>query len=251
MSTPQTKTEGTKPHDSKAKLAELTRTTEFKWYASHVAVVSSTIVYVLLRLLFSGRFPAFLYKFVFVAASSAFGLIVFQKYTTGQLTPAILARDDSVHYLYLAVVWLFTQERFFAPLPFAIFSFFHALTYARSYLLPAMYATPPRQLTQRIDYVVKTYNEPFTKVAAQLEFAQLIVLILSALRARKGTWIQLLLYIVFFRSRYTVSRYTQAAVKSVEVRIDNLLPAGPAKDIWLKFKGIVASIPGPTPKPTK
>ncbi|PRT52485.1 Nucleoporin POM33 [Wickerhamiella sorbophila] len=251
MSTPQAKADGAKPHDSKAKLAELTRTIEFKWYASHVTVVTFTMIYMLLRLFFSGRFPGFLYKMVFVAASAAFGLIVYQKYTTGQLTPAILSRDDSVHYLYLAVVWLFTMERYFAPLPFAIFSFFHALTYARSYLLPAMYATPPRELAQRIDHVVKKYNEPFTKVAAQVEFGQLIVLILAALRARKGTWIQLLLYVVFFRSRYSVSRYTQGAVKSVEVRIDNLVPAGPAKDIWLKFKAAVAAIPGPVPKPTK
>lgn len=251
MSAPQAKAtaDGERRPDSNAKLAELTRTTEFKWYASHVSVFTFTLLYLNLRLFFnSGRLPGVLYKIIFVAASAAFGLIVYQKYATQQLNASIIARDDSVHYLYLALVWLFTPERYFAPVPFSIFSFFHALTYARSYLIPAMYSTPPRALVQRIDYVVHKYNEPFTNVAAQIEFGLLVWLVLSALRFRAGSWIQLFLYGAFYRTRFSVSRYTQGVVKSVEVRIDRALPPGPAKDIWIKTKGVIAAIPGPAPK---
>ncbi|PRT52486.1 Nucleoporin POM33 [Wickerhamiella sorbophila] len=244
MSTPQAKAEDAKPLGFKAKLAELTCT------ISHVTVVTFTMAYMVLRfLVFDGPLPGFLYRGVFVAASAALGLVVYQKYTTGQFPHEIRPRDESVQYLYLAGVWLFTKERYFASLPFAILSFFHALTCDRSYLLPAMYATSPRGLAQRINYVVEKYKEPFTKFAAQVEFGQLIVLILTVLGAPKKVWRQFVLYALFLRCRYEVSRYIQDITMSVEVRIDNWVPSGTDNALWLAIKAAVAAIPHPEPLP--
>lgn len=243
--TPET---ASKPVPNKyAKLEQLAKTTEFAWFVGHVGVLLGT----LFSLVFAGfaRISNFEYRFAYLSAIVSFAIIIRQKYSVSGVKPTVsqLFAEDNVHYIGLAVVMLFTRKFFLTLLPFAIFSFFHALTYIKSYILPAIDYTGPA--TGYIDRIVKGWNEPLTAAVASIETVVLFQLIFSALTFRKGSWIQLLGFLAFFRLRFASSPYTRNTVRSLEVRADNLLghPSLPPaiKQYWIQFKSVIARIPGP------
>lgn len=245
---PAPKPAASNPTASKhAKLEQLAKTTEFAWFLGHVGVLLGTIFTVLFAAF--PRISNFEYRFAYVSAIVSFAIILRQKYTVGPTKPTVsqLVAEDNVHYLGLAVVLLFTRKYFLTLLPFAIFSFFHALTYIKSYILPAIDYSGPA--THQIDRIVKGWNEPLTAAVASIETVVLFRLVLAALTFRKGSWIQLFGFLVFYRLRFASSPYTRNTLRSLEVRADNLLghPSLPpaAKQYWVQFKSAVSRIPGP------
>lgn len=240
-------TSGASAGTPKARLEALSKTVEFKWFISHVVVVLSTVLMLLLT--FYPKASGFFYRAGFVSAFSGFAIILFQKYGKTKPSLNVLGRDTNFQYAVFTLVWLFLVRRVLALFPLAIFSLFHFLTYMRSYLLPAMGHAPTSPLIQRIDAMVKNFNEPLTVLAANFELTLAVQLLFAALTFARGAWVQLILYITFFRLRYATSAYTRHAVKVWEVRVDQLLghPSLPpaAKQYWAQAKSYLARIPGP------
>lgn len=232
---------------SKARLEALAKTMEFKWFISHILVVLSTILMLLLS--FYPKASRFFYRTGFISAFSGFAIILFQKYGKSKPTLSVLVRDTNFQYAVFTFIWLFLVPRILALFPLAIFSLFHFLTYMRSYLLPAIGHASTSPLVQRIDAMVKNFNEPLTVLAANFELTLAVQLLLAAFTFGRGAWLQLLLYTTFFRLRYSTSAYTRHAVKVWEVRVDQLLSHSsfpPAvKQFWAQTKSYLARIPGP------
>jgi len=233
-----------------ARLEALAKTLEFKWFVSHAFVVLNTI-----GTLVFFRFPKlanFTYRVGFLAAFASFAVILYQTYGRSKPTAAVLIRDDNFQYVVATLFWLVTPRHVLALLPLSIFSLFHVLTFTRSYLLPAVGHPADSPLIKKIDALVKNYNEPLTVLAANFELALAVQLLVLSFTFRKGSWLQLVFYVLFFRIRYATSAYTRHAVKAWEVRVDQLLghPSLPpkAKQVWADVKTQLAKIPGPANK---
>ena len=139
-------------------------------------------------------------------------------------------------------------------LPFAVYSVFHVLTYARSNLIPTI--QPPQQsssspggkpkpsaLSDTIGKFVKEYYDGSMTLVAILEIALWFRVLGSALLFQKGSWILLIVYTVFFRARAAQSSFVQGAITQLTARIDAQLanqstpPA--ARNAWGTFKNII------------
>lgn len=138
----------------------------------------------------------------------------------------------------MALVWLCSRQLLFALLPFAIYSFFHVATYTRTYLIPTFQPSPDAgpaspsgrpaaakssPLADQIGRFVKTYYDTSMAMVAALELSLLIRLIFTALTFSSGSWLLLVIYFWFFRSRYTQSSFVQAVVAHSTARIDAML----------------------------
>ncbi|EFE35825.1 uncharacterized protein ARB_04759 [Trichophyton benhamiae CBS 112371] len=185
------------------------------------------------------------YRFAFVAAAATYGIVVYKGYVArGRLGGSIpndiikLAGDENVQYLGMALVWLCSRQLLFALLPFAIYSFFHVATYTRTYLIPTFQPSPDAgpaspsgrpaaakssPLADQIGRFVKTYYDTSMAMVAALELSLLIRLIFTALTFSSGSWLLLVIYFWFFRSRYTQSSFVQAVVAHSTARIDAML----------------------------
>jgi transmembrane protein 33 len=80
-------------------------------------------------------------------------------------------------------------------------------------------------------------------LVASLELALLLRLVLSALTFSKGSWVLLLVYLAFFRSRYSQSSFVQDAVINAAAWIDTAVShqsTPPAvRQGWETFKNFV------------
>ncbi|KAM5461009.1 Transmembrane nucleoporin [Microsporum ferrugineum] len=225
----------------------LAQTLQFAWFIGHFTLILAVFRYVLACVTFRTytTFAQASYRFAFVAAAATYGIVVYKGYVArGRLGGSIpndiikLAGDENVQYLGMALVWLCSRQLLFALLPFAIYSFFHVATYTRTYLIPTFQPSPDAgpaspsgrpaagkssPLADKIGRFVKTYYDTSMAMVAALELSLLIRLIFTALTFSSGSWLLLVIYFWFFRSRYTQSSFVQAVVVHSTARIDATL----------------------------
>ena len=159
----------------------------------------------------------------------------------------------------MALIWLYSYQIPLALLPYAVYSVFHVATYTRTNLIPtitplqgaAATATPDKNgakpssspLADNIGRFVKQYYDASMTLVAGLEITLWLRLLLSAFSFAKGTWVLLLVYTVFFRSRYSQSAFVQGAFHGVAARIDALVAnqstPPQARQAWRGTKGLV------------
>ena len=180
----------------------------------------------------------------------------------------------------MALIWLYSYQIPLALLPYTVYSVFHVATYTRTNLIPtitppqgaAATATPDKNgakpssspLADNIGRFVKQYYDASMTLVAGLEIALWLRLLLSAFSFAKGTWALLLVYTVFFRSRYSQSAFVQGAFHGVAARIDALVAnqstPPQARQVWQTIKGLVGQATeftdlrkyiGATPTPKK
>lgn len=216
----------------------------------HVLALAGAIFYSLfsLKVFRSPSFPRFWYREAYVAIIVTFAIILQKTYRAKPASAPELLRDDNVHYLMVAVLWLFSKPFFGTLPPFIIFSLFHVLTYVRSFLLPALGHGAQSPLSANIGSFVNTYNDRFMMLAAHCEFLLFLKIFLNFLTFRKGTLIPFLVYFVFIKLRFDSSIFTRSAVKTYEVRVDGIVsnPSCPVavKNAWLSFKHTLSSYLG-------
>ena len=150
----------------------------------------------------------------------------------------------------MALVWLFSRQFPLALLPFTVYSIFHVATYTRGILLPTI--TPPSAnpaagqkqsgIADTIGRFVKEYYDASMSLVAGLEIALWFRILGSAIIFQKGSWILLVLYTVFLRSRIAQSTFVQGMIRQVAARGDgyaNRQDSPPAaRQAWGTFKGI-------------
>jgi len=153
----------------------------------------------------------------------------------------------------MALIWLFTKQTPLAILPFAVYSVFHVATYTRTNLLPTLTPAPQSQaaapgaqkpetpLGASIGNFVKVYYDMSMNLVAILEIALWFRLLGSAILFQKGSWIQLIIYTVFFRVRHSQSNFVQNAVMQIVAKADAQLAnqsTPPAvRQVWEQVKG--------------
>jgi transmembrane protein 33 len=137
----------------------------------------------------------------------------------------------------MALVWLYAYQVPLALLPFAVYSVFHVATYTRTNLIPTISPAPAAAgaaagkngtqqssaLANSIGQFVKQYYDASMTLVAGLEIGLWFRLLLSAISFQRGTWVLLLIYTVFFRSRYSQSAFVQGAFHGFAARIDALI----------------------------
>lgn len=144
----------------------------------------------------------------------------------------------------MALVWLYSRQIPLALLPFTVYSVFHIATYTKSNLIPTFQpgvqpakpaspsATSPTSLKQptvrsplaeTLTQFTRQYYEPSMGLVATLEVVLLFRLVLSALTFSRGSWVLLLAYLSFFRSRYAQSSFVQQAVRHLTARADTYI----------------------------
>lgn len=131
----------------------------------------------------------------------------------------------------MALVWLVTPKISIALLPFTIYSVLHVATYARSPLIPTLQPpksatdpTPqPSPLADKLAIFIKKYHDSSMRVVARIEMVLLIRIVTSALVFQPGSWILLVVYGMFFRTRHSRSGFVQEAVANAAARIDTLI----------------------------
>jgi transmembrane protein 33 len=158
----------------------------------------------------------------------------------------------------MALVWLFSPQYPLAMLPFGVYSIFHVATYTRTNLIPTLQPPQPisppagaspsakptyknNALADSISKFVKEYYDLSMGLVAILEIALWIRIFLSAIIFARGSWILLVLYTAFLRSRFAQSSFVQGQFSNLAARIDALAggqgtpPA--ARQVWEGIKG--------------
>jgi transmembrane protein 33 len=172
-----------------------------------------------------------------------------------------------LHIIGMALVWLYSRQVPLALLPFSVYSVFHVATYTRTYLLPTLQPSPqgsaapaspggsrpaPKQspLADSIGKFVKQYYDSSMYLVASLELGLLFRLVLSALTFSKGSWVLLVIYLAFFRARYSQSSFVQSAVARFTARVDTLVShqstPPQVRQGWESFKGVTGQVYGAT-----
>lgn len=148
----------------------------------------------------------------------------------------------------MALVWLYSRQIPLAILPFAVYSIFHVATYTRSNLLPTLQPQPQGAagsqaggLSESIGHFVKNYYDTSMTLVATLEIWLLFRLVGSAILFTRGSWILLIVYLVFFRVRHSQSSFMQNAINQLTARADaqfanqSMPPA--VRNVWQQVKG--------------
>ena len=146
----------------------------------------------------------------------------------------------------MALVWLYAYQVPLALLPFSVYSVFHVANYTRTNLIPTIHPAQTNTaspLQDTIKKFVTQYYDPSMTLVAGLEIALWFRLFFSAFTFQRGTWILLLVYTIFFRSRYSQSAFVQGAFHGAAARVDALVAnqsTHPAiRQVWAKLKEIV------------
>ena len=155
----------------------------------------------------------------------------------------------------MALIWLYSRQIPLALLPFAVYSVFHVATYTRANLLPTIQPTvtpagaPPgtkpkaSPLAETIGKFVKRYYDASMTLVAYLEIALWFRVFFSAVTFTKGSWVLLIIYTIFFRSRYSQSSFVQGAFHGGAARVDALVANQSTppvvRQVWETLKGLV------------
>lgn len=218
-----------------------------------------------------------------MAAALTYGVVVYKGFRARALSKQpqpvgnlALVTDENVQYLgkhdsnsyvialtgmkVMALIWLYSYQVPLALLPYAVYSVFHVATYTRTNLIPTI--SPPQgaaataispgksgpkpassPLADTIGRFVKQYYDTSMSLVAGLEITLWVRLLLSAISFSRGTWILLLIYTIFFRSRYSQSVFVQGAFHGAAARIDALMAnqsvPPPVRQGWQTIKGLV------------
>ncbi|KAK7207755.1 hypothetical protein BZA70DRAFT_272139 [Myxozyma melibiosi] len=224
------------------RLIKLAKTLQFAWFTGHVFVLVGVLFYVLSAIRFAPgtSWARFWYRETYFSVIATYGIVLYRSYRASTPTATTIIRDDNVQYLFIALLWLISKPLLITLPPFAIYSFFHVLTYTRTNLLPTLGQPTTTGPAAQIQSFVDNYNDKFTALVGNLELVLLVRLFFNAILFRKGSWISLIIYGAFIRLRFEQSAFTRQAVKNWEVRADSLIahPSVPAgvKNGWEKAK---------------
>ncbi|KAH8705897.1 hypothetical protein BGW36DRAFT_19328 [Talaromyces proteolyticus] len=248
----------------------LAQTLQFGWFVGHLTLLLTVFRYGLSYITFNyySRWAKISYRLAFISAAATYGIVVYKQYIArGKLTGSPLQiavkllGDENVQYLGMALVWLYSRQIPLALLPFSVYSVFHVATYTRTYLLPTLQPSPPATaagsaspgsprpgtkqspLAENIGKFVKQYYDASMYLVATLELGLLFRLVLSAFTFSKGSWVLLVIYLGFFRARYSQSSFVQSAVARFTARVDTLVSHQSTppqiRQGWDSFKGII------------
>jgi len=242
----------------------------YVWAFGHFIVLICTIWYVKAYISFKSAAYVWYYKAAFTGAITSYAIVCYKSLGVPQPNPAFLHRalaDENVQYFIMALLWWSSRPLPLALIPYAVFSLFHSLTFARTTLLPMIFkpaapapprangtASPPPQspLSKTIGIWVKSNYDVAMVVVARLELLIMLRAVVGVLLLQNSLLIPIA-YAHFLRARYYYSSFTRDAVRIVVALVDryaNKPQVPPAvKSVWEQSKTIVSNWAGSSVAP--
>jgi len=247
---------------------KLASTLQFAWFMGHLTLLLCVFRYGLSYITFNyySRWAQTTYRLAFISAAATYGIVVYKAYRARLRSGAkqqgalMLASDENVQYLLMALVWIYSRQIPLALLPFTVYSIFHVATYTRTNLIPTLQPpksaapasatspTSPRPaannspLANTIGKFVKEYYDASMTLVAALEIALWFRLLLSAFTFSKGSWVLLGAYTVFLRARFAQSQFVQGAFAqgsaSIDAQVQNQNVPPAVRQGWESVKAI-------------
>lgn len=260
-----------KPKTVSLTILPLTRTLQFYWFLGHVLSVFCFLLSLLFGV-FSSRKSLTYYRLTLFFELVSYSIVAKQvHFKTRTFNRGHVLKDENVQYLIFAVVLLMSSF-IVGPLSgslysYAIFSFFHSLTYFQSNLLEALPLSLGSQsaISTRISFITTNYNQQALFFASAGE----VMILSSFLWSVPGLIFQIFSHplvvavklltfvatVVFVKLRYNDSQFTKAVVQQFDQRIGAFLthPAVPSNISRLynvTFKDFVNRYISPIKAPT-
>ncbi|KAG0162049.1 hypothetical protein DFQ30_004196, partial [Apophysomyces sp. BC1015] len=189
-----------------------------------------SLLYVLGTLTF--RAGAGAHTAAFFGALVSYGVVIYKKHGVPQLNSAFAQRlvmDENVQYLLLAIYWFFSPPLLVTLVPYATFSWFHALGYIRTQLLPTVAPVAAgstdnwqkKAQTVIAKWIDETNYKSAMRMVAQTEVVGIMGrLILGLFKLRI---MPIFVFAQFLRFRYYMSNHTREAFSELRANLDRLL----------------------------
>jgi len=209
-------------------------TQHYLWAGGHFILLISALRYFLATLTLK-TVSTWWYKASFTGALISY-VIVCQK-SLGVPQPNIAwvrkaLLDENIQYFLLALFWWTSKPVALALLPYAIFSLFHALTFARTTLIPqvlppgppATAGGPPQPhpVAKKLQAWVKSNYDTAMKAVAYTELLIMLRITLGAITFQNSL-LSPIFYAHFLRQRYYQSTFTRDAIAKVDERVEGYI----------------------------
>ncbi|ORX84631.1 hypothetical protein K493DRAFT_291751 [Basidiobolus meristosporus CBS 931.73] len=215
----------------------------FAWWIGHCVVTVSSLFYLFNKLFGSTLATQRWYYRVYIGVLISYGITVWKTYGVPQFNTAFLQRimlDDNVHYLLMGLLWYSSPTLFVTIIPFAVYSLFHVIDFARATLLPTVFpdinsttrsaaATQAANLAKIMKHIKDTYYDIAMKNVARVEVIGIMGLQLLGAITFQLSPLGALFYANFLRVRYHLSPHIRQTFTDIRVFLDKYLlpPANP------------------------
>ncbi|KAI9255650.1 hypothetical protein BDA99DRAFT_147317 [Phascolomyces articulosus] len=209
----------------------------FAWFGGHVLTLLGGTLFILSQLFLHPSTK--LYYLTYLGAIISYAIVIYQSY--GIPSPNSnymhqLLLDENAHYLFLASFWLLfsSQQVSVAVIPFATYSAFHVISYARSHLLGGT------EQNKDLQVKMKSWTDMYGGAMRFVAIIEVVAitgrLVLSLIYPFRVT--PLLVYCFFLRFRYLSSSYTRQAFRDVDQKLFSLLPPS-VKPTYNSFRSML------------
>lgn len=232
-------------HTSPLPLINTIKSLQFAWFVGHILTLVGILFYTLTYVKIGARFYRFWYVLALVGVVESFGILLYQSFAKQNGKLAVLLKDDNTHYFFLGAALLMLRPNVLLTLSsFALFSLFHVLAYVKGHLLPAL-GHQDTPVSSQIGSFVANNNTKSIQLASLLEIYTFGWLALRLLTFRKRSLVPFVVYAIFLKLRFEKSVFTRNYLKSVELRVEDLVNAlnVPAvKQGWFYVKDVFKRI---------
>ncbi|KAJ3990439.1 hypothetical protein F5890DRAFT_1589906 [Lentinula detonsa] len=233
-------------------------TQHYLWASGHFILLLSALRYFFAYATFKSVSPIW-YKACYTGALLSYAIV--PQPNVAYVRKALL--DENVQYFLLAFFWWTSKPIAITLIPFMIFSLFHALTFARTTLMPQFLppgppATAdgpptPHRFAKQLQIWVKANYDTAMKAVAYAELIILVRVLFGALLLRNSI-LSPIIYAHFLRQRWYQSSFTRDAVAYTVARIDATVDGqgNPTlTNAWAQGKGLIARWGGSTLAPAQ
>lgn len=227
-------------------LIENIKSLQFAWFSGHVLTLVNVTLYTFTYLKLFKSLYKFWYFWALFGVIGSFGILNYQLFQKDSNVKVVL-KDDNFQYFLLGVFLLILRPYVYLTLvPFALFSLFHVLVYANTYLLPIA-GLEKSSISHQISEFVTHNNTKSIQLASVVEIYAYVFLFLRLLTFRKRSLVPFIIYTIFIKARYESLIFTRNYFKSLELQVEDLINKHAAhipavKQGWVSFKNVVRSI---------
>ncbi|KAF5384713.1 hypothetical protein D9757_006190 [Collybiopsis confluens] len=226
----------------------------YLWASGHFILLLSALRYFLAYATFKSVSPAW-YKACYTGALLSYAIVCQKSLGVPQPNAAYVKKallDENVQYFLLAFFWWTSKPIAITLIPYMIFSLFHALTFARTTLMPQFLppgppTTPdgpptPHRLAKQLQVWVKANYDTAMKAVAYAELIIFVRVLLGAILFQNSL-LSPIIYAHFLRQRWYQSNFTRQAVSATTGKIDGTVAqqGNPTlSNIWGQGKALIS-----------
>lgn len=213
----------------------LLSTLQFYWYIGHVLSLFNFVGYLFYSFLSTGKSTSY-YRYTLFFELISYGIVIMQVHSNSKsFNRSRFLRDENVQYFLLALTLWASSFKIGAIsgalYSYAIYSFFHSMTYFQANILERIPISLQSQaaINARITYITSNFNQQALFIASTGEvmlFPYFLMavpnLVFKLFRDPVYVAVQLFTFlalVVFVKLRYNEIQYTQAAVQQLDLRI--------------------------------